>query len=616
MKFKHILLTMDMLLLDECGQLSAQQFATLDIILRNLRDTPLPFGGVLLIGTLDHAQLGPISGLPFLLSSHIVTDFTLIKLEHSVRAARDANLQEIQHITRMSPYDLRKDPKKRDYFRKLVKENFNFCDSFSSDEISPNHVKVSHKRKQALEAQDDLVDITKKALEQRNINYYVKHAGDFDKPHAALGGPKKTKSEATKRLLDKNLRGPRRLIFYPGALFEATQNTDEYVNSQLMLMLRLPSEEDLRQGNPIQLLKAKPGRAIPKEIFTWEEPGADAQQRYEAMGWEPVQVKCTDMTNSMSAYGVTASRIQYPLRPLGTSTVNKTMGATLKAPIAIEVKGNNRPWEQGLVVVELSRNEECSSVWIVCDSPDEAVDLLLDAMCRPTQWTRMIEAIVNKVAISLESETSERPRDTALSIAELYPWRVSDFALPTSNSGFVYLLMSTVCPNQYYVGQADNLSKRIDEHNQGKVIGRGAKFTNFHHYIPWSVCAYIQNLGHMTVYERRRLENDWQRLNQLSRKRGGLLLEHLLENGEQVVYEYNEGNRDTPERFINMVKTIHPLQELTVQEKDKASSDSNEEVKQAADILFSMCNLEKRGLTLDVKSEECRDQIGKRRRLA
>lgn len=43
----HILLTMDVLVIDEIGQLSAQQMSILDIILRKLRDTDIPFGGVL-----------------------------------------------------------------------------------------------------------------------------------------------------------------------------------------------------------------------------------------------------------------------------------------------------------------------------------------------------------------------------------------------------------------------------------------------------------------------------------------------------------------------------------------------------------------------------------------
>lgn len=93
MALLHLLLTMDVLLLDECGQLSAQQFALVDIILRKARNSALPFGGVLIFGTFDHHQLGAIEGLPFLLSTHIMTDFMLVKLEHSVRAAGDPILK-------------------------------------------------------------------------------------------------------------------------------------------------------------------------------------------------------------------------------------------------------------------------------------------------------------------------------------------------------------------------------------------------------------------------------------------------------------------------------------------------------------------------------------------
>jgi len=56
MKFMHILLTMDMLQLDECGQLSAQQLALIDIVLRHALHTSLPFGGVLICGTFDPGE--------------------------------------------------------------------------------------------------------------------------------------------------------------------------------------------------------------------------------------------------------------------------------------------------------------------------------------------------------------------------------------------------------------------------------------------------------------------------------------------------------------------------------------------------------------------------------
>ncbi len=53
---------------------------TLDIILPKVRNSNIPFGGVLFISTVDPAQFGPINGLPLFLSSHIFTDFVIVGL--------------------------------------------------------------------------------------------------------------------------------------------------------------------------------------------------------------------------------------------------------------------------------------------------------------------------------------------------------------------------------------------------------------------------------------------------------------------------------------------------------------------------------------------------------
>eukprot|EP00956_Cyclotella_meneghiniana_P042934 scaffold249353_cov82-Cyclotella_meneghiniana.AAC.19 len=83
----HLLMTLDVLVIDECGSLSAEQLATLDIILRTIKSSSLPFGGVLVLGSFDHRQIDAMKGTPFLMSSHILTDFTIVRLKESVRAA-------------------------------------------------------------------------------------------------------------------------------------------------------------------------------------------------------------------------------------------------------------------------------------------------------------------------------------------------------------------------------------------------------------------------------------------------------------------------------------------------------------------------------------------------
>lgn len=56
----HLLMTCDVLLLDEMGTLSAQEFTQLDCILRNVRNSNIPFGGVLIFASMDHQQIGEL----------------------------------------------------------------------------------------------------------------------------------------------------------------------------------------------------------------------------------------------------------------------------------------------------------------------------------------------------------------------------------------------------------------------------------------------------------------------------------------------------------------------------------------------------------------------------
>ena len=71
---------MDILFIDEIGQLPA----AIEIILRRIQNHSNVFmGGVIRISTLDHTQKH-VNGRPFLLSSHVITNFKMSKLESSV----------------------------------------------------------------------------------------------------------------------------------------------------------------------------------------------------------------------------------------------------------------------------------------------------------------------------------------------------------------------------------------------------------------------------------------------------------------------------------------------------------------------------------------------------
>ena len=67
-KTLNMLVSVDILFFDEIVQLPAELLGVLDIILRRIRDNNIFLGGVVIISTIDHTQLQPVNGKPFLTS--------------------------------------------------------------------------------------------------------------------------------------------------------------------------------------------------------------------------------------------------------------------------------------------------------------------------------------------------------------------------------------------------------------------------------------------------------------------------------------------------------------------------------------------------------------------
>ena len=69
---------MNRIFIDEIPQVSSELFSTLDILLRQIRNSYIFFGGLLIIATLDHHQLPPVKGRKFLMSPHCITCFNFL----------------------------------------------------------------------------------------------------------------------------------------------------------------------------------------------------------------------------------------------------------------------------------------------------------------------------------------------------------------------------------------------------------------------------------------------------------------------------------------------------------------------------------------------------------
>ena len=68
-KILNFIKSIDILFCNEISQISAELSFSMDFILRGVCNYNKFLGGLLIIGTIDHTQIQPIEGKPFLMSS-------------------------------------------------------------------------------------------------------------------------------------------------------------------------------------------------------------------------------------------------------------------------------------------------------------------------------------------------------------------------------------------------------------------------------------------------------------------------------------------------------------------------------------------------------------------
>ena len=140
----HVILTMHVLNVDKFASLSAQEVSAVDITLRILHKYHIPFGGLLLVGTMDHKQIQPINQLPFLTSSLVLTCFEAIELKQSVRAHGDLDFQRLQDITRMNPFQLMNHSVIKNDFFELAGRILTFVPNWNDSRVTPNMMRCFH----------------------------------------------------------------------------------------------------------------------------------------------------------------------------------------------------------------------------------------------------------------------------------------------------------------------------------------------------------------------------------------------------------------------------------------------------------------------------------------
>jgi hypothetical protein len=544
----NLLRVLDCLFLDEIGQLSSELLAVLDIIFRRVKDTNIFLGGVIIIGTIDHTQLQPVQGRPFLTSSHVISCFKMTMLSTSVRASNDPNFQRIQEIARMHYQKYTENPSLLDEFKDLLSATCTFVPNWSSTEITPSTYRLYSKKFPAKEATRQFVSAVTQSIEQMNLR--KKNADDVQKSRYSHGEWGQA-TDDTKCILDQKLKEPRTLLFFRGAVYEFTYNNDEkYSQGQMALLFDLPSQDIIDRNKKIKILAAPPGlqdvdefdHTVPKEF-------------YLSKGFNEVTIGIAPERTQDVGGNTQAQRKQYGLKHRVTSTIHAAMGDTLSR-VAIEISRDNNSfklWDCAQAIVTLSRTKLGKNLIFVGDKT-ETIAALTELIQMKSQWTDYMEEVLRMITLRNENETqnNEEENDDNHQLQQLsqrhYPFRICDVVLPQCNTGFVYMLSSIKRPTYSYIGETNCLRDRLKQHNSGY----GSLSTEPSYLRPFAVMAFICGFnGEKNL--RRFIEQKWKEKRDSLAQNGINDIRRWAHCGNEVIENLDETAFNTEKSELRLI---------------------------------------------------------------
>ena len=527
----NALLTLDILLCDEMGQVPAELLSVIDIILRRIRSNNIFLGGLLIICTLDHTQIQPVQGRPFLTSTHIIPCFKMVSFENSIRASGDANFQRIHKIAKFNYMRYEQEPELIDEFVRLASEHLTFVDNWNDEIITPSTYRLYGRRVPAKEAARQFIERVRRSFEPNQLR--EKKAEDVQK-HRRIRLEWMPASETTSSTLEQILKEPEVLLFFRGAVFECTYNVEgKFSQSQMALLFDLPSQEDLNTWRPIKILVAPPG------MTDVEFDNAATKASYIALGFIEVKIGVAPERTQSIKGNIQAQRKQYGLKHRVTGTIHAAMGDTLLS-MATEISKNDanyRLWDKGQLVVILSRTKLAKNTIFVGDK-DDTIAALKDLLTRKTQWTDYMEQVLDLISVNSQSEAHRLRTMTQAA----FPFRMCDVTLPQCRTGFVYMLMSIKRQNYTYIGQTICIRTRIQQHNSGY----GSTSTQPAYLRPFALLAYICGFGNRRIL-REHVEYQWK-----------LKRDHMIRNGINDAKRWAQCGQDVINEITLQDYTIAP----------------------------------------------------------
>ena len=483
--------SLDVLLIDEMGQIPAEMLSALDIIFRRVRGNSAFFGGMLVFATMDAQQLRPVGGRPPLLSPQVTACFDFLPLDHSVRAARCKPLQRLVEICRMPLRDLTEDVHRE--FAALVKGNCTFVKDWDDPRLRPDMLRMFATHRARHEAEARLT-----AAVRRRFGHQLVRAISTDY-EASVEGNWVTASSATSRVLTKRVKEPQELYFYPGATFEITYNKQgHYAQSQLAVLAEVPTLEQVRSRDPVRVYVAPEGtKSIPATLKTRDD-FIGAGFREDTVGPSPGRIQYIGL-------GFQGRRVQYGLRHRIAATIHAGMGQDLPSVIT-KVDGPDmyHLFQREQVVVILSRTHFARHIYFVGE-PDSTAKVLWEALNQRSTYDAYLDYLMKKLT---NKDTGDGYRG-GINMPRHHPCRPIDCGLPQDSSGYAYILASVnkrYIGKVTYIGQAKNLAARYGKHRDGTATDQTADPS----MRPWVMLAYVSGFEGCSKSGRQFFETLWQ----------------------------------------------------------------------------------------------------------
>jgi len=165
--------------------------------------------------------------------------------------------------------------------------------------------------------------------------------------------------------------------------------------------------------------------------------------------------------------------------------------------------------------VLLSRTHYANDI-IFVGPPGDTVNALASVLQQRSQFSEYISHLLCRLSTDANPDGTDAPIEVSF---ENHPYRPVDVEIPYDNSGYSYLLVSLRHPSVTYIGQTNNIRRRLREHNSGY----GARQTSDERLRPWAlltfVCGFEGDRRAQVEFEKR-----WQVMRSLEQARVGSAL--------------------------------------------------------------------------------------------